>query len=99
MRVILINLLFFLLPFIGYALFLLLTRGRLDAEETLNGKSFFWLVAAGTLCVVIGLATLTTFHTGSPDAVYVPSRYENGVLIPGGFREPGETDSPGDTRP
>lgn len=90
MRVMFINLLFFLLPFIGYGLFVYFSKGRIDASEVLKGKQFFWLVGGGIACVVIGLVVLATFQTGSPEAVYVPTRYENGVLVPGGFRTPEE---------
>lgn len=90
MRVILVNLLFFLLPFIGYGLFLFFTRDRIDASDVLRGKPFFWLVGSGMACVVIGLVVLATYQTGTPEAVYVPTRYENGELVPGGFRNPDE---------
>lgn len=90
MRVMIINLLFFLVPFIGYGLFLYFRKGRVDPSEALQGKQFFWLVGGGIACVIIGLVVLATFQTGSPEAVYVPTRYENGVLVPGGFRNPDE---------
>ena len=93
-RVALINLLFFLLPFIGYAIFIYYRKGRIDAAEMLEGKSLYWLLGGGTVCVVIGLMVLATFQTGAPDAVYEPARYEDGVLKPGGFRDPPAAETP-----
>lgn len=97
MRVIIINLFLFLLPFIGYGLYIFYRKGSVDAEDALRGKAFFWLIGSGIACVVIGLTALATFQSGSPDAVYVPARYENGVLIPGGFVQPDEAKSPADS--
>lgn len=94
MRVIIVNLFLFLLPFIGYGLYVFYRKGHIDTEEALRGKAFFWLIGGGIACVIIGLAALATFQSGSPDAVYVPARYENGVLIPGGFVQPDEAENP-----
>lgn len=89
-RVALTNLVLFLLPFIGYALYVWLRTGRLDPQKTLDDAPFYWLIAGGAACVVVGLVLLGTYQTGSPNAVYEPARYEDGVLKPGGFRDPAE---------
>jgi len=93
MRVILINLLLFSLPFIGYGVYLYFRKGRVDTQDALKGNSFFWLVGGGIACVIVGLVLLATFQSGSPDSVYVPARYENGVLIPGRFVDPDEVEA------
>ncbi|MEM8811859.1 MAG: DUF6111 family protein [Pseudomonadota bacterium] len=87
-RVVLINLLFFLIPFVAYAAYLFLRKGRFNALEEMSGRTFYWLIGSGAACVVVGLVLLATFQTGSPNAVYEPARYEDGVLKPGGFRTP-----------
>jgi len=94
MRVILMNLLFFLLPFLGYAGYLIIRKGRIDAEEALNSKAFYWLVAAGALSMVVGLVALATFDIGTPSAVYEPAKYEDGVLKPGYFHDATKPDAP-----
>ena len=85
-RVALINLLFFVLPFIGYALYLYLRKGRFDARQDIDQRTFISLIVGGAACVIIGFAVLGTFQSGDPKAVYEPARYEDGVLKPGGFR-------------
>ncbi|MEM1045806.1 MAG: DUF6111 family protein [Pseudomonadota bacterium] len=93
-RVVLINLLLFMLPFIAYAAFLYFRKGRFNALEELSGRTFYWLIGGGAACVVIGLASLATFQTGDPNAIYEPARFEDGVLKPGRFRSPDEEPAP-----
>lgn len=87
-RIIFLNLFLFLLPFLGYGLYLLVRTGRIDVQQELTGKRFFWLIGAGVVSVIAGLVWFATFESGRPAAVYEPARYEDGVVKPGGFREP-----------
>lgn len=83
MRALLESLLLFLLPFIGFALYLLARRKpTLDPDHW--SKPFLWLVLAGLLIVASSFVASGVFgerHIGG----YVPAHVENGVLVPGHF--------------
>jgi hypothetical protein len=83
------ELLLFLAPFAGYALYLKLRGLGWRAPERWLGVPLVWLVSAGLLLVAASLfaAALTGgFSTGS---TYVPAHMENGRLVPGRTVEPG----------
>jgi len=96
LRVILIEAALFLLPFAAYALFLVLTRGGIVRQDFLQGP-FLWLIAAGLALAAVSLAIFGAFTGRPPDAVYVPPRYEDGVLVPGHVEPRG--DRPSQVRP
>ncbi len=80
-RIILQYLLPFLLPFIGYGIYLLLNRHARD----LSRWPYFTLTA---LSVALGSASLIywAFVDGSqPGQTYVPPQYIDGEIVPGGF--------------
>lgn len=92
LRLILIQLFLFLLPFIGFGVFLWATAGFEAARAGYQGARLIWMITIGAGLMVIGfiaLAALGEQHTGP----YQPLRYEDGQLVPGRFRE---RDLPGD---
>ncbi|MEG9861021.1 MAG: DUF6111 family protein [Parvularculales bacterium] len=84
-RIILVNVIAFSLPFILYGSYIWLQRmrGRQQGKDVFGGRVVFLLVAIGLVLVIAGFLSLASFEGGSPDGVYVPPRYEDGLIIPG----------------
>lgn len=82
-RAIIESLLLFLLPFVGFALYLLLRRKpAFDPDHW--SKPFLWLVIAGLFIVSLSFimsGVIGERHTGG----YVPAHLENGKFVPGTF--------------
>ncbi len=85
LRVFLLQLLLFLLPFIGYGIYVWVTRGLAQAQQSYNTNRVVWLVLAGFGCVALGLVALAAFGE-QEEGAYVPLEYRDGELVPGGFR-------------
>ena len=76
--------LLFLLPFAGFALFLLLMRRNvLGLAHWSRGAG--WLVIAGLL-LVIGTTVIGSLVADRHVGAYVPPHLENGRAVPGAFR-------------
>ncbi len=74
--------LLFLLPFIGYAVLLLLRRSTPFASRNWSQGTVSALTLAGLLAAVVGVFLFGVFaerHLGA----YVPAHIANGVLVPG----------------
>jgi heme/copper-type cytochrome/quinol oxidase subunit 1 len=77
-------LLFFVVPFLGFAVWLLATRQPLMSKESWEGTGG-WLAIAGLVVVIaafIWLGATAERHTGA----YEPSHLENGTIVPGRIR-------------
>ncbi|MFD1696310.1 DUF6111 family protein [Roseibium aestuarii] len=85
LRVILTHLVLFLLPFLGYGLWLWVTR-KASADRAWRDGPMLYLSLAGALLVVLSLVFFASFEKGQVDRDYQPSRMENGRFVPGGFR-------------
>lgn len=83
-RVILINILLFLLPFLVYAAYVVWVKG-VAPNRAMAGAPFLWLVSAGLVVLFVGLFTLVEFSGGDRDGSYQPSVLEDGVIKPGGI--------------
>jgi cytochrome bd-type quinol oxidase subunit 2 len=81
-RILLLDILLFLLPFVVYGLYVYATR-RGEEELTWKDAPWAWLFLAGVICMVIGLALLISFSGEPPGGTYHPPRMENGVIKPG----------------
>ncbi|MSP42253.1 MAG: hypothetical protein EXR08_02615 [Alphaproteobacteria bacterium] len=84
LRVVLLNIVLFFLPFILYALyFYTRARRRNDVTIAWNEIPFARLLQAGVGLIIIGM--LITAYVGGEDAggTYVPARMEKGRLVPG----------------
>ncbi|HEU4378256.1 MAG TPA: DUF6111 family protein [Hyphomicrobiaceae bacterium] len=83
-RVVIENILLFLLPTAVYLGYVLLTRSASTAGEVINEAPLVWLFVLGALCVA---ATLVYYATvtpgGKPGQVYIPPRMKNGQIEPG----------------
>lgn len=83
LRIVLINLALFLVPFALYLLWAAVRGKRSDMP-------FYWLVGSGVALALIAMVTLAQFQTGGVTGQYEPARIENGVIIPGRVVEPTE---------
>jgi len=82
-RIILINLLLFLLPFIIYFAYVYLVKGARGKDEPITFTPLIVLFCIGLGLMFGAVAYFIQFETGQPGQSYVPSRVENGVLQPG----------------
>lgn len=99
LRIVLIQLLLFAVPFIVWALYVLMVQRRsLASGGAFNDAPIAWLLGAGTAMVAAGLVYLAVF-SGTPagEGQYVPPRLEDGRIVPGHI-EPVD-DLPIDTAP
>ncbi|MGX1097982.1 DUF6111 family protein [Amorphus sp. MBR-141] len=86
-RIVIVQLVLFLLPFIGWAIFLLVTRGlTATRSQYFIGPMPYWLAVAGLALSIIGFLTLGVTSERS-DGVYQPLIFEDGKLVPGGFKK------------
>ncbi|MBM6592797.1 DUF6111 family protein [Microvirga pudoricolor] len=84
-RVVFGELLFFLLPFVVFALYLLVLRRNPFLFEHWS-RSSLWLAVAGLVCVILAFVVAGTRaerHTGA----FVPTHMENGRVVPGQFSQ------------
>ena len=83
LRIALIDILLFLLPFLIYAAYMVWVKGRAPAS-VMNSAPIFWLLAAGFGLLFVVMATLVQFSAGNPKGTYHPPVVEDGVIKPGG---------------
>jgi hypothetical protein len=83
-RIVIENILLFLLPTTMYVAYVLLTRRTTSAGTVINEAPLVWLFVAGAMLVA---ATLIYFGTntpgGRPDQTYTPPRMKDGQIEPG----------------
>lgn len=87
-RLLAVNLLFFLLPFAAYALWLLSTRRSVTGSAHWPVRVILGLAIAGAVLMVAVLVVFTSFTGAPPGAVYIPATIIDGKLIPGHFEYP-----------
>ena len=83
-RIVIENILLFLLPTLMYVAYALLTRRSTSANTVINDAPLLWLFVAGAVIVT---ATLVYYGTvtpgGRPDQSYTPPRMKDGRIQPG----------------
>ena len=84
LRVILWQILLFLLPFFGYALWLWLNKKAHVSEHWRNGP-MGWLTLAGVALVVVGLIVFATDRQAPEGKEYRPAEMRDGVFVPGRY--------------
>lgn len=96
-RVILINVVLFALPFMIYGGYLYFVRGTRDSEAIVSEAPLVWLFGAGALLVFATLVSLVDFTGADPKEVYVPPTVKDGKIIPGHFKraQTKRTEAPG----
>ncbi len=89
LRIILIHLAVFLLPFVAYAIWIAITR-RAQSKPAWRDGPNFWLASVGLLMVIASLLFLGTFSDAPSGANYTRAEYKDGKLIPGGYEQPAD---------
>ena len=83
-RVIIENILLFLLPTAMYLGYVLLTRRTTSTSGVVNDAPLLWLFATGALLVAATLIYYGATSTGGrPDQTYTPPRMKDGRIEPG----------------
>ena len=83
-RVFLVHLVLFLLPFIGYAVWLWLSKRTNDPDRWAK-RPVAWLTLAGLVLVSSGLVGMASFDHAPDGASWRPSEMRDGVFIPGRY--------------
>jgi hypothetical protein len=84
-RFIAFNAIFFLLPFAGYAAWLIATRGTAGSATDWPVRTVGYLAITGAAILVASLVAFTTFSGAPPGSRYMPAKIQNGRLVPGHF--------------
>ena len=84
LRIALIDLLFFALPFLIYAAYMIAVK-RVAPSSVLQSAPILWLLAAGFGLLLIVMVTLVQFSGGERGGTYHPPFTEDGVIKPGGI--------------
>ena len=84
-RFIAFNAVFFLLPFAGYAAWLVATRGTAASAADWPMRTVGYLAISGAAILVAALVVFTSFSGAPPGSLYKPATLENGKLVPGHF--------------
>ena len=82
LRIALIDLLLFLLPFLIYAAYMIAVKGTAPADIWKTAP-ILWLLTAGFGLLLVVMATLVQFTGGSPEGTYRPPVIVDGVIKPG----------------
>jgi len=81
-RIVIENILLFLLPTVAYVIYVAVTRGD-SRKGILDEAPLAWLMLAGSALVLIVLATYGSDTRGKPGQVYVPPAMKDGRIEPG----------------
>lgn len=94
-RIVIENLLLFLLPTLVYLAYAVLTREAAEPDagggagsttrRAFDDAPLLYLFAAGALLVVVVLVFFSSNSGSSPDRAYVPPSMKNGTIQPGHF--------------
>ncbi|MGH6735848.1 MAG: DUF6111 family protein [Methyloceanibacter sp.] len=84
LRIALIDILLFALPFLLYGAYMVWVKGVAPADLWQTAP-IFWLLAAGFGLLFVTMATLVQFTGGDRGGTYHPPVIEDGVIKPGGI--------------
>lgn len=82
-RLVILNIVMFLTPFLVYGAYVYLTHKVRDVDSFWNEAPLGWLVSAGFGMVLVGITILISFSGGAPEGVYTPPTIEDGQIRPG----------------
>ena len=85
-RPVLTELALFLAPFVGYAIFLYVTRPRVFEREAWPIKTVAGLAIAALVLMLGSFLILAHFSGAPPGSVYEPAHLEDGKFVPGRTR-------------
>jgi hypothetical protein len=81
-RIVIENILLFLLPTVVYVIYVAATRG--DSRKGIFDEApLAWLMLAGSVLVLAVLATYGSDTRGKPGQVYIPPTMKDGRIEPG----------------
>jgi hypothetical protein len=87
MRVIIENVLLFLLPVALYIGYMLLTRrDQATTGSILNDAPLVWLFAAGAVLVLVTLVLFGSTSGSKPGQTYYPPYSKDGRIVPGEYK-------------
>jgi len=95
-RIVLQNILLFLLPtfaYIGYRMLIARSPGAL--RRAIDEAPYGWLTLIGLACVGIFIAMFATTEGGKPGQIYIPPVVKDGKLIPGHYVSDEPSSRPG----
>ena len=85
-RVVLQNVLLFLLPTLVYIAYRMLTsRGPGSFRRAIDNAPFGWLLTAGVAIVFVFIAFFAASTGGRPGDVYIPPYMKDGKIVEGHF--------------
>jgi hypothetical protein len=73
----------FLIPFVAYAIYLVINRSELLSKTSWPLPIVGWLTAGALALVILSFVLLASFSGAPPGSTYVPAHMENGKLVPG----------------
>jgi hypothetical protein len=91
-RIVIENILLFLLPTLAYLGWVLIARpetlertpgGRVRPMRVLNDAPLLWLAASGTILLIVVLVAFGKTSGGRPDQTYSPPIFKDGKIQPG----------------
>jgi hypothetical protein len=82
-RVILINLLLLLLPFVIYFAYVYLVRSSRGDNRPVSLTPLIVLFCIGLVLMMGAIAYFIQFESGKPGQTYIPPQVKDGVLQPG----------------
>lgn len=82
-RVVLVNLLLFLLPFVLFALYVWLTGRRGERGGWFDDAPLITLSGAGVVLVVAMMSFFISFEGTKPGGAYIPPSFRDGKIQPG----------------
>jgi hypothetical protein len=82
LRIALIDILMFSLPFLIYGAYMFLAKG-MEPQDIWQTAPLAWLLTAGFALLLITMAALISFSGGKPGGTYHPPSFEDGVIRPG----------------
>ena len=84
-RVLITQLILFLLPFLIYAGYLFLTK-KLNRRAWIDAPRY-WLILSGLVVTLIGFVFMSQIHNNPLGSTYIPAHIENGIVVPGAFEK------------
>ncbi len=83
-RIVIENILLFLLPTIIYVAYVYMTRDeKAGATGVLDDAPLIWLFVAGALLMLVTLVTFGSMSGGKPGEHYTPPAFKDGHIEPG----------------
>ncbi len=83
-RIVIENILLFLLPTIIYVAYVYMTRDeKPGAARVFDDAPLVWLFLAGAVLMVVTLVTFGSMTGGKPGQTYTPPSFKDGQIEPG----------------